>query len=72
MVAQPNAFRDPREDGGVPDREQITCANRSRAIALAKAGIPVFPVALVLNHSTGRWDKKPCIKGWRELATKDL
>ncbi len=45
--------------------------NLAAALALAAAGLPVFPVQVKLNPSTGRWDKKPCVSGWQDKATSD-
>ena len=49
-------------------RKQI---NLSIALAHAKAGIPVFPALISSNKKTGKWDKQPAIKKWRENATTD-
>jgi hypothetical protein len=45
--------------------------NLAAALALAAAGLPVFPVQVKLNLSTGRWDKKPYVSGWQDKATSD-
>jgi hypothetical protein len=46
-----------------------TAENLAAALELARAGLFVFPARL-LRRNFG-WEKKPAIKGWRELATTD-
>jgi hypothetical protein len=41
------------------------------ALALAKAGLPIFPARLTFNQKKGKWDKEPHIKGWQQEATTD-
>jgi RecA-family ATPase len=43
--------------------------NLAAALALARAGIPIFP-ALILKRNTG-WMKKPAINDWQERASTD-
>ena len=45
-------------------------ANRSAAVRLAAAGIPVFPVK-VFRDEEGEWKKPPCVSGWQQVATTD-
>jgi len=45
--------------------------NLSIALELARAGLPILAAAATLNRQTGRWDKKPAIKGWQNEATTD-
>jgi hypothetical protein len=44
--------------------------NLTVALKMAAAGIPVFPMRVVKDGS-GKWVKKPAIKGWRTEATTD-
>jgi AAA domain/Bifunctional DNA primase/polymerase, N-terminal len=44
--------------------------NLAVALALADAGIPIFP-AHVMRRGPSGWLKKPAIKDWRTLATTD-
>jgi hypothetical protein len=46
-----------------------TAENLAAALELARAGLFVFPARLI-NRTFG-WEKRPAIKGWRELATVD-
>jgi hypothetical protein len=46
-----------------------TAENLAAALELARAGLYVFPARLI-NRTFG-WEKRPAIKGWRELATTD-
>src|SRR5215212_7052572 len=46
-------------------------ANLTAGLDLAAAGLAVFPVRVWFNPATGRWDKQPCITGWRTKATTD-
>jgi hypothetical protein len=46
-------------------------SNLTAALALAAAGLPVFPVLVSHNQRTGKWDKKPLSSGWQEKATSD-
>src|SRR5262249_4262768 len=46
-------------------------ANLSVALEMAAAGIAVFPM-LLFKDGSGKWRKKPAIKGWRTKATKDV
>jgi hypothetical protein len=43
--------------------------NLAAALALSRAGIPIFP-ALILKRNTG-WMKKPAIENWQERASTD-
>jgi hypothetical protein len=45
--------------------------NLTVALALAQAGLPVFPAEVVFNTVKGKWDKKPRIKNWQVEATTD-
>ena len=47
----------------------FTAENLAATLELAAAGLPVFPARVVLNVATGRWIKRPCIKGWQADAT---
>jgi hypothetical protein len=49
----------------------FTAENLAAALELAAAGLPVFPARITLNAASGRWDKRPCIKGWQADATTD-
>jgi Bifunctional DNA primase/polymerase, N-terminal len=44
-------------------------ANLEVALALAAAGLPVFPAEISLQEN--HWRKKPLIRKWQELATTD-
>lgn len=46
--------------------------NKIAAMRCASAGIPIFPAIVVRNTNTGRWDKRPALKGWRDLACTDV
>jgi Virulence-associated protein E/Bifunctional DNA primase/polymerase, N-terminal len=45
--------------------------NLTVALQMAAAGIPVFPMH-VFKDASGKWIKKPAIKGWRTEATTDV
>jgi Bifunctional DNA primase/polymerase, N-terminal len=45
--------------------------NLSTALALAEAGVHVFPAIVVWNDATQKLDKRPAISGWREAASTD-
>src|SRR3974390_1094711 len=47
-----------------------TNANLDAALALARAGITVFPVKLI-KKSDANWDKLPLIKDWPNNASSD-
>src|SRR5689334_10476202 len=47
-----------------------TQANREAALALAAAGIPVFPAILAMR-ADGGCDKVPAIKDWQNKASVD-
>jgi RecA-family ATPase len=47
----------------------IAATNLATALELARAGIPVFPAYVLRRFKV--WAKRPCINGWRELATTD-
>jgi hypothetical protein len=44
--------------------------NLDVALSLAAAEIPIFPVT-VFRDATGKWKKKPAIKGWQKAACDD-
>jgi len=46
-------------------------ANLDAALALAKAGLPVFPAAITYNPASTSWRKQPCISDWQNKATND-
>ena len=39
--------------------------NLTVALALAKAGLPIFPAEVTFNEKKQKWDKEPLIKGWQ-------
>jgi hypothetical protein len=41
------------------------------ALEMARAGIPVFPMR-VFKDDSGKWIKKPAIRGWRTQATTNV
>jgi Bifunctional DNA primase/polymerase, N-terminal/Primase C terminal 2 (PriCT-2) len=45
--------------------------NLAVALALAKAGLPIFPAAVKFNEGKKKWDKAPYVKGWQDEATTD-
>jgi Protein of unknown function (DUF3987)/Bifunctional DNA primase/polymerase, N-terminal/Primase C terminal 2 (PriCT-2) len=45
--------------------------NLDVALKLAKAGLPIFPVAVTFNANKQKWDKAPCVKGWQQEASTD-
>ena len=47
----------------------LTSENLSAALALAKAGLRVFPAKPVFNRKTGRWTKPPAVVDWQSVAT---
>jgi hypothetical protein len=49
-----------------PDSDNLTVA-----LAVAKAGLPVFPASVTFNKTKNRWDKKPRITGWQNNASTD-
>lgn len=61
----------PPELGPVGGRMVPDPRNLEAALLLAQAGLPVFPVRVTLNVENGRWDKRPCFKGWQDKATAD-
>ena len=48
-----------------------TASNLAAALELAAAGIPIFPARASKRPSSGKWQKQPLVKGWREIATTD-
>src|SRR6266436_5200200 len=48
----------------------LFAANLFAALEMAAVGIPVFPLH-VSRDDSGKWTKKPAIKGWRTEATAD-
>src|SRR5262249_10989661 len=59
------AIHDKKSEGAYADE------NLALALALAAAGLPIFPARVIYNAQTGSWDKKPYQVGWREQATTD-
>src|SRR5229473_2003121 len=51
---------------------EIEAANLEAMLALASAGVPVFPARLDWNAEANKWDKRPAITGWKKAATTDL
>ena len=54
--------------------ENIACdphVNLDTALALAAAGLLVFPASVSTNAKGEGWDKKPWIGGWQSKATTD-
>jgi hypothetical protein len=48
----------------------ITARNLAAALAVAKAGLRIFP-AHPERKATGGWSKPPCIRNWESQATTD-
>jgi hypothetical protein len=55
-----------------PALQGVAERNLAAALALAAAGIPVFPVRIVWSSRKGKWDKPPAIHGWQQESTVDL
>jgi hypothetical protein len=51
--------------------EELTAINLAAALELGAGGVPVFPAELLWNGEKGKFDKKPCINGWKDNATND-
>jgi hypothetical protein len=45
--------------------------NLAVALAMAKAGLPIFPAAISLDAKKQKWQKAPLIKNWQTEATTD-
>jgi hypothetical protein len=54
-----------------PTPAEITARSLAAWFALAKAGIPTFPVRLTWNSKKQKWDKPPAIDGWQQASTTD-
>jgi hypothetical protein len=67
---------DPKSDLGnelsAVERDAVRATNLSAALKLASKGIAIFPATVTYDAVKGRWDKKPCVRGWQgEAATTD-
>ena len=45
--------------------------NLAVALAMAAAGLPIFPAKVTFNEKKQKWEKEPHVKGWQQEATTD-
>jgi hypothetical protein len=45
--------------------------NLSAALKLAAAGLPIFPARVYPEPGSGRWNKRPLVERWQDVATTD-
>jgi hypothetical protein len=53
------------------NRPAISSSNLAEALALASAGLPIFPARVYQKGRSDKWQKQPLVNQWQKVATTD-